>query len=290
MPGQSPLMTWIGMRRRTTKVLNIGWFATGRGPGSQGLLRFVQDRILQGKLDARIQFVFSNRQPGEAEGSDEFFRLVDGYGIPLVTLSSAEFRRARGGRFAALRDEFDREALAQVGRYAPDICILAGYMLILGGEMCRRYPFLNLHPALPDGPIGTWQEVIWELIQTRADRTGAMIHLATEQVDRGPVVSYCTVPLRGDCFDPLWDDLEQVDLPSVKAEQGDDHPLFRAIRAAEYRREPYLLLETLRAADDGQLPTAPDALLQPDVESPSGSYPRCLDLEIDRAMRDDGLL
>ena len=163
-------------------------------------------------------------------------------------------------------------------------------MLILGGEMCRRYPFLNLHPALPDGPIGTWQEVIWELIQTRADRTGAMIHLATEQVDRGPVVSFCTVPLRGECFDPLWDGLEQADLPRVKAEQGDDFPLFRAIRAAEYRREPYLLLETLRAAADGQLPTAPNALLPPDVESPSDSYPRCLDQEIDRAMQDDGLL
>jgi len=54
-------------------MLNIGWFSTGRGPGSQGLLRFVQDRLAKGLLDARIQFVFSNREPGEAEGSDQFF-------------------------------------------------------------------------------------------------------------------------------------------------------------------------------------------------------------------------
>ena len=53
-------------------MLNIGWFSTGRGPGSQGLLRFVQERIERDLLDARIRFVFSNRAPGEAEGSDEF--------------------------------------------------------------------------------------------------------------------------------------------------------------------------------------------------------------------------
>ena len=187
-------------------MLKIGWFSTGRGPGSRGLLEFVQGHIRDGKLDARIQYVFSNRQPGEAEGSDEFFGLVRGYEIPLVTLSSAGFRRSRGRPWAELRQDFDRRAIGLIEPYQVDVCVLAGYMLILGGEMCRRYPFLNLHPALPDGPVGTWQEVIWELIETRAPRTGAMIHLATEQVDRGPVLSYCTVPLRGGPFDALWEE------------------------------------------------------------------------------------
>ena len=93
-----------------------------------------------------------------------------------------------------LRPDFDRLALDALDDYHPDICVLAGYMLILSEEMHHRFPFLNLHPALPDGPIGTWQEVTWELIDRRATRTGAMIHLATEALDRGPVVSYCTVP------------------------------------------------------------------------------------------------
>ena len=181
-------------------MLNIGWFSTGRGPGSQGLLRFVQDRLARGRLDARIQFVFSNREPGEAEGSDQFFELTGKYGLPLITLSSNKFRRAMGGRFADHRDEFDVRVMELLGGFQPDICVLAGYMLIVGGDMCRQYPLLNLHPALPDGPTGTWQEVVWRLIETKATQTGAMIHLANEEVDRGPLISYCTAPLTGSGF------------------------------------------------------------------------------------------
>ncbi len=262
-------------------MLKIGWFSTGRGPGSRGLLEFVQAHIQDGKLDARIQYVFSNRQPGEAEGSDEFFGLVRRCGIPLVTLSSAQFRRTEGRPWAELRQDFDRRVIGLVEPYQVDVCVLAGYMLILGGEMCRRYPFLNLHPALPDGPVGTWQEVIWELIETRAPRTGAMVHLATEQVDRGPVMSYCTVPLRGGSFDALWEEAGAADLSEARKEQGEEFPLFREIRAAGYAREPYLVLETLRAVADGLLPPASTDWAQ--------WKPRCLDDAISSAMEKDGL-
>ena len=213
-------------------MLNIGWFSTGRGPGSQGLLRFVQDRLEKGLLDARIQFVFSNREPGEAEGSDQFFELVKRYGSDLKTLSSSKFRREMGGRFANHRAEYDGRVMDLLSGYQPDICVLAGYMLIVGGPMCRQYPLLNLHPALPDGPIGTWQEVVWRLIETRANMTGAMIHLATEEVDRGPLISYCTVPLSGPHIDEQWLASEKRNLDKVKAEEGEEFALFQMIRQA----------------------------------------------------------
>ena len=88
-------------------MLNIGWFSTGRGEGSRGLLNFVQTRLGETGANARINFVFSNRGRGEAEGSDEFFGLVDSYGIPLITHSSTEFRKQTGGRFS---DRFARRA------------------------------------------------------------------------------------------------------------------------------------------------------------------------------------
>lgn len=269
-------------------MLSIGWFSTGRGEGSRGLLQFVQERILKGKLDAQIQFIFSNRGPGEAEGSDQFFDLVDGYEIPLVTLSSTEFRRQRGGSFARHREEYDQQVSNLLVGRQPDICVLAGYMLILGGAMCRQYPFLNLHPALPDGPIGTWQEVIWQLMETRASRTGAMIHLATEEVDRGPVVSYCTVPIIGEEFKPHWEGLARQDLSQIQAQQGEDFKLFQLIRQVEYQREPYLLFETLRTVADGKVLPNQNHLLAGDGKplSPNGI---CLDEEINRAMAEDKL-
>ena len=261
-------------------MLNIGWFSTGRGPGSRGLLQFVQERLEHSPIDARISFVFSNREWGEADGSDQFFQLVGAYGIPLVTRSSTAFRRAAGSPWSQLRPAYDQAVMEAVSDYRPDLCVLAGYMLIVGGAMCRRYPLLNLHPALPDGPIGTWQEVIWTLIEQRAARTGAMLHLATEQVDRGPVISYCAAPLDGPDLAPYWQGIAGRDLPTLRAEQGENLPLFQQIRQAEYRREPYLLYETLRAVAAGRV------VIQNGQVVPAAL---CLDAEIDTAMAADGV-
>ena len=272
-------------------TLNIGWFSTGRGPGSRGLLRFVQERLRRGEIDARIEFVFCNRELGEAEGSDEYIGLVGDYGLPLETCSSSAFRRARGGRFANHREEYDRRVAERLARFQPDVCVLAGYMLILSAEMSRSHPFLNLHPALPDGPIGTWQQVVWELIESRAARTGAMVHLATEAVDRGPVVSWCAAPIDGENFAPHWRALEGRRLSRIRESEGEDYPLFRLIRETQYRQEPYLLFETLRAVADGRasldalLARGTDRALGEDGES---SWGLCLDGEVARAMAADG--
>ena len=269
-------------------MLRIGWFSTGRGEGSRGLLRFVYERLAD--IDARIDFVFSNRAIGEAEGSDEYFRWVRHYGLPLITHSSSAFRRKKGGRFAGHRAEYDAEVQELLSGYRPDVCVLAGYMLIASGELCRAYPLLNLHPALPDGPVGTWQEVVWQLIEQRASRTGAMMHLATEEVDRGPVVSYVTVPLNTPELEPHWLELGNRSVTETKEEQGEDYELFRLIRAMQYSREPYLLLETLRALSRGDI--ALDAggvrIRGEEDTNPESFGGLCLDGRIEEAMLREG--
>ena len=270
-------------------MLSIGWFSTGRGEGSRGLLSFVQKRLIETGVDALIDFVFSNRAPGEADGSDSFFKLVDSYGIPLVTHSSSAFRKTIDGPFSAHRDKFDQQVMDKLAVRDVDICVLAGYMLIVGGKMCRQYPLLNLHPALPDGPTGTWQEVVWSLINTRAAKTGAMVHLATEEVDRGPVISYVTVPITGPGFDQHWESLQGEDLESIRKTQGEDFALFRAIRSEQYRREPYLLFETLRAVSDGDVAVRGGQVLDASGVPLSRSMPNglCLDQRIEEAMLQD---
>jgi len=278
-------------------MLTIGWFSTGRGEGSLGLLRFVQERLLRGEIDAQIQFVFSNREPGEGEGSDRFFQQVRSDGIPLVNLSSQRFRRAkrRGGQGerqrgdpgttpldpTSIRLEYDRGVMARLERFSPDVCVLAGYMLIVGAEMCHRYTMLNLHPALPTGPIGTWQEVIWSLIESGADTTGAMVHLATEDVDRGPVVSYFTLPIVNGPFDGGWKEVEGRSVSELKATHGEELPLFHLIRQEEYRREPYLLAATLSALAKGDIQVSRGRVLNTRGEPIQGL---CLDREIAGAL------
>jgi len=272
-------------------LLRIGWFSTGRGEGSRGLLQFVQQQILGGRLDAQIEFVFSNRKRGEAEGSDEYFKLVEKFGLSLVTLSSQEFRRSRPGRFSDHRDEYDQQVMDLLSPFTPDVCVLAGYMLIVSGAMCRAYHLLNLHPALPTGPIGTWQEVVWELMESRSSHTGAMVHLATEDVDRGPVLSFCTVPITGGAFAPLWAELDQESLSELKATRGEELELFQRIRQAQFQREPYLLLETLRSVAKGQVILRGGHLTDGAGHpiSTANSTGLCLDEDILKAMAADGL-
>ena len=120
--------------------------------------------------------------------------------------------------------------------FSPDLCVLAGYMLIVSQEMCRRYNMINLHPAAPGGPTGTWQEVIWQLIDSQAQETGVMMHLVTPELDKGPPVAYCTFPIRGDPFDKYWPEIEGLQVNSSNGHDAGDS-LFKPIRKNGVARE-----------------------------------------------------
>ncbi len=242
----------------------LGWFSTGRDEAACDLLRTVHDNIQNGVINAEISFVFSNRERGEKSESDRFFQLVDEYGIDLVCFSSRDFepelrRRGRNDEnvLNQWRIAYDREIMARIGKYYPDLNVLAGYMLITGPELCTKYTMINLHPAKPGGPTGTWQEVIWKLIEDRADRTGVMMHLVTEILDCGPPITYCTFPIRGGKFDRLWDDLEEKlrkeTMEEIIKREGEEEPLFKEIRIEGVRRELPLILQTIKEFSDGNV-------------------------------------
>ena len=266
-------------------MLRLGWLSTGRGEGSRGFLELIQQHIEKGELKAKIEFVFSNREAGEAEGSDQFLRMVEGYGLPLVTLSSRRYRREHGGGpISAHRVPFHEEVMKAIASFQPDVCVLAGYMLITSPEMCRRYTIINLHPALPWGPAGTWQQVIWKLIEDRASESGVMAHVATEVLDSGPVIAYCTYPTRGKEFDPLWLETEGCSIDELK-EEGEEQPLFKLIRREGMRRERPLLLEVLRLLSDGHLNIAEGYVVD---AGGTRTEPRCLDDEVERFLSSHG--
>ncbi len=116
---------------------------------------------------------------------------------------------------------------------------------------------INLHPAAPNGPDGTWQEVIWQLIEQRADRSGVKIHLVTEELDQGPTIAYCRYPIRGARFDELWREAGLASTKNLRQRYGEELPLFKAIRAEGTKRELPLLVETLAFLSRGDLHIAP---------------------------------
>lgn len=247
--------------------MKVGWLSTGRDQAACNLLADIVARAQQDGVELDIAAVFCDRERGETPESDRFLDLVDRLGFEAVTLSSAASwaaARAVGTSRSIWRDDFHRRVMELLVPYSLGALVMAGYMLIVSPAMCRRYALLNLHPALPDGPTGTWQEVIWQLLETGAAETGAMIHRATPELDRGPVISFFRFPIVG----PDWEELRQAfrakqataSVAEIAAAEGEGEPLFAEIRRRGEVREIPLLYQTLRQFAEGRLATSNGAV------------------------------
>ena len=272
-------------------MLKLGWFSTGRGPGSRNLLKAVMDEKEKGNLDIEIPFVFCNWDNTETPNSRKeqrqmFFDMVEGYGIPLVTESWRKFMpELRKEDEVAWGIEYGKVLREKTGVYGQDLGILAGYMLWMDDETCDVYDMLNLHPALPTGPKGTWQEVIWQLIREDADTQGVMMHICTKEHDRGDALTYCGFPIRGGDYDALWaqmyEKLKSSSLEDIKEREGENEPLFRRIREDGAKRELPLIVSTIRLFADGKV-CIRDKRLWCDGKKLDGPYD--LSSEVDRAI------
>ena len=243
-------------------MYKFGWFSTGRDKAARDLLEAVQNSIQLGEIKAEIVFVFSSREPGESEESDLFLRLVEDYHIPLVCFSYQKFKAKKEApeveTLPQWRLDYDREIMVRLQGFHPDLCVLAGYMLIVGKEMCQRYDMINLHPAAPGGPAGTWQEVIWQLINSEAEETGVMMHLVTPELDKGPPATYCIFPIRGKPFDRYWDEIKGSSPQQIIKNQGENNHLFRLIREHGLAREFPLIISTLKVFSESRIRVSPE--------------------------------
>ncbi|MCX6004066.1 MAG: formyltransferase family protein [Chloroflexi bacterium] len=241
-------------------MLNIGWFSTARGESSRKLLLTAVESIKSGELNARISFVFCSREPGESGQTDLFFDLVKSYSLPLICCSVKKFANAcqqkignKDGKLPQWRLDYDRKIMSLIKGFKVDIGVLAGYMLIVGNEMCNKYNMINLHPALPTGPKGTWQEVIWQLMGEKAGESGVMMHLVTPDLDRGPVITYCRYAITGPQFNGLWEAIDNTPISQIKNEQGEENELFKRIRQTGFIRETPLIIHTLRSFAESKI-------------------------------------
>lgn len=180
------------------------------------------------------------------------------------------------------RVAYDREVMQRMEGMKADIIVLAGYMLVVGEEICEIHDMVNLHPAAPNGPAGTWQEVIWLLIHKRAQESGNMMHLVTPELDKGPAITYCTFPIRGPVFDPLWAEMEKKlkhkMLAEIVKKEGEQNPLFAKIRQEGARREIPLVVQTMKAFAEGRIKLENKKII---AEGKALNQPYCLNKEIE---------
>ncbi|HAY23026.1 formyltransferase family protein [Desulfobacca acetoxidans] len=262
---------------RVIDMFLCGWFSSGRGQGSIDLLKTAHQKMLSGFIPGRIAYVFCDRAPNETPAATRFAEVVESLNLPLVIHSSRELRekiRLHDPEVEEARLAFDHRIIELLSGYEVRVVVLAGYMLVLSPFLCQRLLCLNLHPAMPGGPTGTWRQVMWRLIETEASEAGAMMHLVSPELDKGPPVTYFHFSLRGPHFDPLWESYRnkrrRASFSDIRSREGVQEPLFARLRAEELRREFPLIFLTLQNLATGRLVLTPMGVKTGDRLVPGG--------------------
>jgi phosphoribosylglycinamide formyltransferase-1 len=176
MPAQ---MTPVPFSRR------LGVLISGRGSNLQSII----DAIRQGRLDAEIAVVISNR--ASAAG----LKRARDAAIEAICLDVAAYTDA---------DAYDREIVSILKARNVGLVCLAGYMRLVRAPLLRDFAnrILNIHPSLL--PAFRGLNAQRQALEHGVRITGATVHLVTSELDDGPIVVQAPVPVfDGDTEDTL---------------------------------------------------------------------------------------
>ena len=166
-------------------MLNILVCVSGGGTNLQAVIDAVKDGRIR---NTRIAGVISNNRSAYALKRAEENR------IDAVCLSPKEFPD---------REAFNRAFLEKVNEYAPDLIVLAGFLVNIPPEMIRAYPnrIINIHPSLIPSFCGTgyYGLKVHEAALARGVKvTGATVHFVDEGTDTGPILLQKSVDVQPD--------------------------------------------------------------------------------------------
>ncbi len=110
------------------------------------------------------------------------------------------------------RDEYTREITEVLLRNDIEIVAMAGFMTVLHKEIFGFYKdkILNSHPSLL--PSFKGEHAVRDALEFGVKMTGTTIHVATEELDNGPILAQASVPvLEGDTVEMLWERIKVVE-------------------------------------------------------------------------------
>lgn len=153
----------------------------------------------------------------------EAIARAEAAGVPVEVVERTSF----GGDFD--RPAYTHRVVDALKRHEIDLVAMAGFGTILSEEMHEAFPgrVVNTHPALLPAFKG-WHAVR-DSLAAGVEVTGCTVHLATLEVDEGPILAQEAVPV-------LPNDTEET--------------LHERIKEVERRIYPQALREILDAPED----------------------------------------
>jgi phosphoribosylglycinamide formyltransferase 1 len=157
----------------------IGVLISGRGSNLQAIV----DAIRDGRLDARIAVVISNK--AGAYGLER----AKAAGIETVVLSHRAY---------PTREEYDGALVAELRARGVEVVCLAGFMRLLSPAFIEAFPnaILNIHPSLLPAFPGT--DAQRQALEHGVKISGCTVHLVTPELDAGPIVLQAAVAVHDD--------------------------------------------------------------------------------------------
>ncbi|MAQ87455.1 MAG: phosphoribosylglycinamide formyltransferase [Candidatus Marinimicrobia bacterium] len=152
-------------------MINIGVLGSTNGTD----LQFIFNAIDEGKLDANVSVVISNKE------DSYILKRAQAHNTQNVFISHRNKDR----------EDFDSEMTMVLREHNAELILLIGFMRILSSKFCNQWKgkILNVHPSLlPKYAGGMDTNVHEEVLKNNDKETGCTIHLVTDEVDKGPVV------------------------------------------------------------------------------------------------------
>lgn len=156
-------------------MLKILVCVSGGGTNLQAII----DGIAKGTItNTEIVRVISNNRSAYA------LERAQKAGIDAVCVSPKNY---------ADREQFNDAFLQAVAEKAPDLIVLAGFLVVLPEKLIKAYPnrIINIHPSLIPSFCGTgfYGLKVHEGALNRGVRvTGATVHFVDEGTDTGPII------------------------------------------------------------------------------------------------------
>jgi phosphoribosylglycinamide formyltransferase-1 len=158
---------------------NLGVLISGRGSNLQAMI----DAIREGRLDARIALVISNK--------------TDAYGLARASAAGLE-TLVLGHKAFPSREAFDQAMVDALRAKDVGLVCLAGFMRLLSPVFVSAFRdrILNIHPALL--PAFPGLDAQRQALEHGVKVSGATVHFVDEHLDAGPIVMQAAVPVRDD--------------------------------------------------------------------------------------------
>lgn len=156
-------------------MLKVVVFVSGGGTNLKAIL----DAVEEGRItNACVSAVISNNKNAYA------LERAKKHGIDAICISPKEFET---------REEFNRAFLVRVKELAPDLIVLAGFLVVLPETLIREYQnrIINIHPSLIPSFCGKgyYGLKVHEAALSRGVKvTGATVHFVDEGTDTGPIL------------------------------------------------------------------------------------------------------